>query len=113
MASSEWTEIDDLMRDLGAVRRAAIEMRASAVANAAIERAIVAAAEAVDRTIDSPRSDALITAAREAVGVAAEVIVALDAEVGRSFRVRARAEVLRARAAELIRQARGFPPAAN
>ncbi len=41
--------------------------------------------------------------ARDAIGVAEEVIIALDAEVGRSLRVRARAEALRERAAALIR----------
>ena len=107
-SSSEWSAVDDLIRDLGAVRRAATEMRTSNVAQAAIERAIVEAAEAVDRTIDSPRSAHLLAAAREAVGVATEVILALDAEVGRSLRLRTGTQALRTRAAELIHQARSL-----
>jgi hypothetical protein len=108
MSASEWTAIDDLIRDLGAVRRAATEIHASTLAHNAIERAIVEAAEAVDRTIDAPRDGTLLTAAREAVGVATEVILALDAEVGHSLRVRKGAQALRGRAAELIREARGL-----
>jgi hypothetical protein len=104
--SAEWAAVDDLMRELGSVRQAAVAMGASGMAKAAIDRAITEAAEAVNRTIDGPRDAERLLAARDAVGVAEEVILALDAEVGRSLRIRARAESLRTRAAELIRQAR-------
>src|SRR5947207_13460521 len=107
MSASEWTAIDDLIRDLGAVRRVASELHASAVSRAAIESAIAEAAEAVDRTIDAPRNVATLTAAREAIGVATEVLRAFDAEAARSLRLRSQAETLRQRAAELIRKARG------
>jgi len=114
MSSSDWATVDDLMRDLGAVRRAARDVRAAAsardIAQCAIEAAILDAAAAVDRTIDAPGNAAAVIAAREAIGVAEEVIRALDAEVGRSLKVRARAEALRARASELIQQARGAAP---
>ncbi len=106
MSSSEWTPFDHLIRDLGAVRRVATEMRASTIAVDAIERAIAEAAEAVDRTIDAPGSANLLTTAREAVGVAAEVIFTLDAELGRSLRLRTGAQALRARADKLIGEAR-------
>jgi hypothetical protein len=109
--SSEWAAVDDLMRELGSVRQAAGEMRASGVAKAAIERAISEAAEAVTRTVDGPRNPEKLMAARDALGVAEEVILALDAEIGRSLRVRARAEGLRTRATDLIRQAGQIAPA--
>jgi hypothetical protein len=93
-----WAAVDDLMRELGSIRRAAIEVEPTA----AIERAIKEAAEAVELTIDAPTSPQKLMAARDALGVAEEVILALDADVGRSLRVRSRAQALRARAAELI-----------
>ncbi len=97
-----WAAVDDLMRELGSIRRAAIEVEPSLEAKAAIERAIMEAAEAVELTIDAPTSPQKLMAARDALGVAEEVILALDAEVGRSLRVRSRAQTLRARAVELI-----------
>ena len=97
-----WAAVDDLMRELGSIRRAAIEVAPSVEATAAIERAIMEAAEAVELTIDAPTSPEKLMAARDALGVAEEVILALDAEVGRSLRVRSRAQSLRTRAAELI-----------
>jgi hypothetical protein len=104
--ASAWAAVDDLMRELGSVRQAAISMQAAgAIATAAIDRAIGEAADAVGRAIDDPQSPARLMAARDALGVAEEVIIALDAEIGRSLRIRKRAETLRARAAELIRQA--------
>lgn len=100
--SNPWAAVDDLMRELGSIRRAAAEIERSAEATAAIERAIMEAAEAVELTIDAPSSPQKLMAARDALGVAEEVILALDAEVGRSLRVRSRAQALRVRAAALI-----------
>ena len=100
-----WAAVDDLMRELGSIRRAAIEVAVSVHATAAIERAIKEAAEAVELTIDAPTSPQKLMAARDALGVAEEVILALDAEVGRSLRVRSRAQGLRARASEMIARA--------
>ena len=97
-----WAAVDDLMRELGSIRRAAIEVQSSVEATAAIGRAIKEAAEAVELTIDAPTSPQKLMAARDALGVAEEVILALDAAVGRSLRVRSRAHALRTRAAELI-----------
>jgi hypothetical protein len=102
---NEWAAVDDLMRELGSVRQAASLIRAESVANAAVSRAIEEAAEAVNQTIDAPRNPARLMAARDAIGVAEEVILALDREIGRSLRVRARAQALCDRAASLIDQA--------
>jgi hypothetical protein len=101
---NEWAAVDDLMRELGSVRQAASLMRAESAAEAAVDRAIAEAAEAVNQTIDSPRNPAKLMAARDAIGVAEEVILALDQEIGRSIRVRARAQALCDRAASLIDQ---------
>jgi hypothetical protein len=103
---NEWAAVDDLMRELGSVRQAASLIRAENAAEAAVRRAIEEAAEAVDQTIDAPRDPARLMAARDAIGVAEEVILALDREVGRSLRVRARAQALCDRAASLIDQAK-------
>ena len=103
--SIEWAAVDDLMRELGSVRQAAMSMRVRGVAKAAIDKAIADAAEAVNHTIDRPGSAERRLVARDAIGVAEEVIIALDAAMERSLRIRARAEKLRVRAAELIRQA--------
>lgn len=87
--SNDWAAVDDLMRELGSVRQAARLIRAESAADAAVNRAIAEAAEAVNQTIDSPRNPAKLMAARDAIGVAEEVILALDREIGRSLRVRA------------------------
>jgi hypothetical protein len=102
--ANDWAAVDDLMRELGSVRQAASSMRAEDVAQAAVDRAIAEAAEAVNQTIDAPLDPKRLVAARDAVGVAEEVILALDREIGRSLRVRARAQALCDRAADLIRQ---------
>jgi len=102
---NDWAAVDDLLRELGSVRHAATLLRADDVAQAAVDRAIAEAAEAVNQTIDSPRSPARLMAARDAIGVAEEVILALDREIGRSLRVRSRAQALCDRAAYLISEA--------
>jgi hypothetical protein len=109
-----WAAVDDLMRELGSIRRAAIEIEPSVEATAAIERAIKEAAEAVELTIDAPTSPQKLMAARDALGVAEEVILALDAE-GRPVTPRALprpdAESPRRRADRANRRA-GTPPLA-
>jgi hypothetical protein len=102
---NEWAAVDDLMRELGSVRQAASLIHAESAVEAALGRAIEEAAEAVNHTIDAPRNPARLMAARDAIGVAEEVILALDREIGRSLRVRARAQALCDRAASLIDQA--------
>jgi len=103
--ADEWAAVDALIRDLGSVRNAAAALIADDVARAAMERAIESAASAVNATIDAPRSHDRLTEARAAVGVAVEVISALDREIGRSLAIRSRAQDLSDRAAALIRQA--------
>jgi hypothetical protein len=100
-----WEAVDDLMRDLGSVRRAADSLRADEAARLAMDRAITEAAEALDQTIDAPKNDERLSAARRAIGVAMEVVLALDKEIGRSLRIRSRAEALSDRAAVLIQRA--------
>jgi hypothetical protein len=102
--ANDWAAVDDLMRELGSVRRAASSMGDEEVAQAAVERAIAEAAEAVNGTIDAPLDPKKLMAARDAIGVAEEVILSLNREMGRSLRVRVRAQALCDRAAELIRQ---------
>lgn len=106
---NEWAAVDDLMRELGSVRQAASLIRAESAAVAAVSRAIEEAAEAVNQTIDAPRNPARLMAARDAIGVAEEVLVALDREIGRSLRARSRGQALRDRAASLIDQATQAP----
>ena len=101
----DWGAVDELMRELGAVRHAGDSLRAEEAAHLAIDRAILDAAEAVERTIDGPNSHERLSAAREAIGVAVEVILALDEEIGRSLRIRSRATTLSQQAAALIEKA--------
>jgi hypothetical protein len=107
---SEWAAVDDLMRELGSVRHAAGLLRVKGGVNVVVEQAILDAAEAVDNTIEGPTNPQRLMAARDALGIAEEVVLALDAEIGRSLRVRARAEALRARAAVLIAQGPKLSP---
>ena len=103
--AKDWAAVDELMRELGSVRRVAGSLRAEESAQLALDRAILEAAEAVERTIDGPNSHERLGAAREAIGVAIEVVLALDAEIGRSLRIRSRAATLSAQAAALIERA--------
>jgi hypothetical protein len=101
--ASEWAAVDDLMRELGSLRSAADAMRVPKTAHDLVERVIADAAEAVNHTIDRPRNAESLTQARDALGLAEEVVLALDLEIGRSLRVRSRAAHLRERAATLVR----------
>ena len=101
----EWAAVDHLIRELGSVRHAANALQGSDAVQAVVDQAIADAAEAINHTIGSPESPERLRTATDAVGVAQEVILALDAKIGRSLRVRTRADGLRARAAELIRRA--------
>ena len=101
-----WIAVDDLLRELGAIRRVAGEVVADQHATAALERAIQDAAQAIDFTIDAPADGARLLAAREALGVAEEVILALGVQYARALRARNRSAALRARAADLLATAR-------
>jgi hypothetical protein len=106
-----WMAVDDLIRELGAIRRVAPEVSADKHVMAAVERAITEAAQAIDFTIDGPTNPDRLLAARDALGVAEEMILALNSEFARGLRVRIRSEALRARASALIEEARALTPA--
>jgi hypothetical protein len=84
--SSQWTAVDSLIRELGAVRVAADAARASETSIATVERAIADAAEAVHRTIDNPRNAEDVTRAHESIRIARAAVAALAAEIERARR---------------------------
>lgn len=102
---SDWTAVETLIRELGAVRSAVFAARASATAHTAIEQAIREATEAVVDTLDAPRDPQVIARVHEAIEVVADVLATLDDELVQSLRVRARGAELRARARQLVEQA--------
>jgi len=102
----EWAHVETLIRELGSVRAAALGCRASAVAHAAIEQAISEATDAVVDTLNAPQDSRLLGRAQDAIQVAADVLAALDEELVRSLRMRARGVELAGRARELVEQAR-------
>jgi hypothetical protein len=102
---SDWMAVNELIRELGSVRNAADQMSASENAKTAVDAALHEAALALSLTVDSPRNRDKLTTARDAIGVAAEVIIALDAEIGRSLVARERPAILKERALEFIRRA--------
>lgn len=77
---------------------------------AALEHAIVGAAEAIDFTIDAPANPDRLLVARDALGICAEMVSALDSQRARGLGARNRGGALRARALELIDTARALPP---
>jgi hypothetical protein len=103
--ASEWTMVDTFVRDLGVLRSAASRGRVPPKAKAAIDTAIREAAQAIDLTIDAPMNRERLDGARAALQVASEVIVALDPEVARSFRLPAKGSSPCERARQLIAQA--------
>jgi hypothetical protein len=103
--SSDWTAVDTLIRDLGAIRVAADAAHVDVAAKAAIEQAIREAAEAVAQTFEEPVSRRSVDAARGAIGVALEVIAALQGQIERSRRLRGAAAELSGRAKDLVEQA--------
>ncbi len=100
--SSDWSEVDALIRELGAVRAASDAARASAAAKAAIEHAIGEATQAVVEVLGGPLDAEAIGQARTAIEVAGAVVAAVDAEVARSRELRAAGAALSARARELL-----------
>ena len=105
MAPPEWAEVDVLIRDLGAAVAAATYVRGS-ISKATADQAIREASEAVSRTMSDPGSRQLLGAARAAIEIAHDVIVALDEEVARSHSLSRRSVDLRGRALDLVEQAR-------
>jgi hypothetical protein len=105
MDASEWAEVDVLIRDLGAAVAAATYVRGS-ISKATADQAIREASDAVNRTISDPGSRQLLGAARAAIEIAHDVIVALDEEVARAHALSRRSVDLRGRALDLVEQAR-------
>jgi hypothetical protein len=97
--SSDWAEVDTLLRELGGVRAAADVAGASREAKAAIEVAILRAADALDVATTTPRNRERLTVARQEIERARQAIGALAIDLARSARARAQAaqEVGRAR----------------
>jgi len=104
--SAEWQAVDTLLRELGAVRAAASGLRASDFVHDVVETAIAEAATAIADILDSPASPQRLARAHDAIEVAAEVIALIDAQLARSVSIRTRGAEVRARARELIAQAR-------
>jgi hypothetical protein len=82
------------MRELGAVRVAADAAHASDSNRATVERAIADAAEAVDRTIDSPDNPERMSHAQEAIRTARALVASLASEIDRARRASSRAAEL-------------------
>jgi len=106
--SSTWKAVDGLIRELGAIRRVAPRVSVHQHSRQALDQAILEAAEAIDFTIDAPGSSQRLTAARDALGICAEMMLALNVQGARSLRARKRGDELRGRALELLEQARSL-----
>ena len=87
----DWTQLNELICDLGAVRAAADVAGATGEAKAAIEAAIRSAAEAVDLASFGPVDRKQSTEARRLIKVAREVISGLAVELARGSATRAKA----------------------
>jgi hypothetical protein len=74
----------------------------------ALDQAILEAAQAIDFTIDAPTSSQRLTAARDALGICAEMMLALDVQLARGLRARRRGAALRGRALDLLEKARSL-----
>jgi hypothetical protein len=107
--TTAWTAVDRLIRDLGAIRRVAPQVSVDDHTRAALDEAITAAAEAIDFTIDAPANPDRLLVARDALGLCAEIVLALDSHA-RGLPTFHRETTLRARALKLIEAARALPP---
>ena len=105
-----WTVVDGLIRELEAIRRVAPRVSGYEHSRAALDHAIRDAAEAIDFTIDAPESHERLTAARNALGVCEEMIIALDVQTSRGLRARHRGDALRTKALDLLDGARAAAP---
>ena len=106
--SSTWTAVDGLIRELGAIRRVAPKVSIHEHSRLALDQAILEAAQAIDFTIDAPGSSQRLTAARDALGICEEMVLALNAPAARSLGARRRGDALRGRALELLEKARSL-----
>jgi hypothetical protein len=106
--SSTWKAVDGLIRELGAIRRVAPRVSVHQHSRLALDQAILEAAQAIDFTIDAPGSAQRLTAARDALGICAEMVLALDVQAARGLRARRRGEAVRGRALERLEKARSL-----
>ena len=72
--SERWADLDALMRQLGALRAAADDARATPHDRAAIEKAITQAAQSIDGMIDTPQDAEALAAARSALFAVEELV---------------------------------------
>ena len=103
--SSHWKAIEELMREIGATRTAALALDARDVGTAVvaeIDSAISKAAAALDAAIGTPDDDAALTVVCEAIVVAREQIEAVRGARERAGRAMARSVELRRRAAQAL-----------
>lgn len=87
--------VDDLIRDLGALRVAADAAQADAIARTAIEEAIWEATRAIGATIRQPGSLTILVLAQQAVKRTGDLIASLQSEHARSRRIASTAAGLR------------------
>jgi hypothetical protein len=104
--SSQWADVDILIHELGALRRASFATRGENDVKAAIDQALLEATDAVLLSCDAPQDPRVIARAHEAIEAAAQVIATLDDELVRSLRVRSRGAELISRAVDLVAQAK-------
>ena len=106
-----WTALDDLIRELAAIRHVAPRIAVDGPVRQALEDAIASAAQAIDFTIDAPGNAHRLLAARQTLGVCSEMVRALDGRQARGLRSPDRGDATRSRALELIETARDLPKA--
>ena len=104
--TTEWAQVDTLIRELGSVRAATFACHVPTACHAIIEQALAEATAAVVHTLNTPQDAKAIGRAHEAIEVVADVLATLDDELVRSLQVRACGAELRQRARELVEQAK-------
>jgi hypothetical protein len=101
---SAWGAVDQLMRELGALRNDVRALPAS-VSNSItseVEWLIAAAAQAVDDTIVAPESEPLLLGACAAIVEARDRMAALNATAAHSAKIVTRSVELRRQSARLL-----------
>jgi hypothetical protein len=101
---SAWGAVDQLMRELGALRNdaRALPPSASDSITSEVEWLIAAAAQAVDDTIAGPESEPLLLGACAAIVEARERLAALKATAEYSAKIVSRSVELRRQSARLL-----------
>jgi len=101
---SPWGVVDQLMRELGALRNDARALSPSVTDSitSEVEWLIAAAAQAVDDTIAGPESEPLLLGACAAIVEARERLAALNATAAHSAKIVRRSVDLRRQSARLL-----------